>query len=97
MYPRILCVLCLVLFLRPLSVAQSTNNPSAAVSSTELPFRLSAGYLIQVEGRIGTQSNLKFVLDTGATISVVDRKIADKLNLELRPAESLSPTSAVFG
>jgi predicted aspartyl protease len=89
MYPRILCLLCLALFLQPLALAQTTNSPSEAVS-TELPFRLSAGYLIQVEGRIGTQTNLKFVLDTGATMSVVDRKIADKLNLELRPAESLS-------
>jgi predicted aspartyl protease len=90
MYPPILCVVCLGLFLPPLSLAQSTRSPSETVSSTELPFRLSAGYLIQVEGRIGTQTNLKFVLDTGATISVVDRKIADKLNLELHPAESLS-------
>ena len=90
MYPLILCVVCLGLFLQPLSLAQSTSSPSEAVSSTELPFRLSSGYLIQVEGRIGAQTNLKFVLDTGATISVVDRKIVDRLNLELHPAESLS-------
>ena len=75
---------------QPAAAMITDSGLSEAVSSTELPFRLSAGYLIQVEGRIGTQTNLKFVLNTGATISVVDRKIVDKLNLELRPAESLS-------
>jgi hypothetical protein len=60
MYPLILCVVCLGLFLQPLSLAQSTNSPSEAVSSTELPFRLSSGYLIQVEGRIGAQTLSSF-------------------------------------
>lgn len=62
----------------------------ATSAGSELPFRLSAGYLIQVEGRIGTQDNLKFILDTGATISIVDRKIADKLKVERHLAESFN-------
>jgi predicted aspartyl protease len=33
---------------------------------------------------------LKFILDTGATITIVDRKIADKLKLDRRPAESFN-------
>jgi predicted aspartyl protease len=56
----------------------------------ELPFRLSHGYLIVVEGQIGTQSNLKFILDTGATMSIVDTKIADKLRLPHHPMESFN-------
>jgi predicted aspartyl protease len=57
----------------------------------ELPFRLSHGYLIVVEGQIGTQSNLKFILDTGATMSIVDTKIADKLRLpQQHPMESFN-------
>jgi predicted aspartyl protease len=59
------------------------------VHGEELPFRLSAGFLIVVEGQIGTQTNLKFILDTGSTISIVDRQIADKLKLQRRPSESL--------
>jgi len=43
-----------------------------------------------VEGQIGTQTNLKFILDTGATISIVDSRIADKLKLRCHSAESLS-------
>jgi len=56
----------------------------------ELPFRLSSGYLIEVEGRIGTQRDLKFLLDTGASISAVDSRFAEQIKLQRRPAESLS-------
>jgi predicted aspartyl protease len=61
-----------------------------ADENTQLPFRLSSGYLIQVEGRIGDQDHLKFLLDTGATISIVSQKIAQKLKLEAHPAESFN-------
>jgi predicted aspartyl protease len=43
-----------------------------------------------VEGQIGTQTSLRFILDTGATISIVDTRIADKLKLPSHPTESLS-------
>ena len=59
-------------------------------SGAELPFRLSAGYLIMVEGQIGAQRNLRFILDTGATMSIVDKKIADKLKLSRHPIESFN-------
>ena len=65
-------------------------DPPPTVHGVELPFRFSEGYLIMVEGQIGTQTNLKFILDTGATISIVDSRIADKLNLPCHPAASLS-------
>ena len=60
------------------------------VAQGQLPFWLSSGYLIEVEGRIGRQGNLKFLLDTGSTISIVDRHIADNLKLQRHRAESLS-------
>ena len=50
-------------------------------------FELSAGYLIVVEGRIETLNKLRFVLDTGATRSVVDRKIADRLRVRRRQGQ----------
>jgi predicted aspartyl protease len=55
----------------------------AKSSSTgaELPFQLSSGYLIIVEGRIGDLHGLKFLLDTGTTHSILDNRVADKLNL----------------
>jgi predicted aspartyl protease len=66
------------------------NLTTATSKNSELPFRVSSGYLIEVEGRIGTQNGLKFLLDTGATISIVDSRIADKIKLERSPAESVS-------
>jgi len=91
MNPWFLSLACLGLLFFSISEAEAQTNPTETASVSELPFHLSSGYLIQVEGRIGTQSNLKFILDTGATISIVDQKIADKLKLDgRRPAQSFN-------
>ncbi len=63
---------------------------SLATPPAKLPFRLSSGYLIEVDGRIGNQVNLKFLLDTGATISILDNRIANELRLHRSPAESFT-------
>lgn len=55
-----------------------------------LPFRLSHGYLIVVEGEIGTLAHLKFILDTGATVTIVDSRIASKLKVSHQPTESFN-------
>jgi predicted aspartyl protease len=47
----------------------------------EVPFELRGGFLVVFEGRIAHLQNLKFVLDTGASYSVVDRKVAQRLSL----------------
>jgi len=60
------------------------------VTKTEVPFRLSEGYLIQVEGQIGRRDRLRFILDTGASMSVVDRRITDALGFERQPTESFN-------
>jgi predicted aspartyl protease len=46
-----------------------------------IPFRLDGGFLILVDGRIGSLSRLKFVLDTGATHTVIARRIQKRLSL----------------
>jgi predicted aspartyl protease len=92
--PLCLAMQSLMLTLSSQTLAASSHQDESPTklepALAELPFRLSSGYLIQIEGRIGTQSNLKFILDTGATISIVDQKIADKLKLDRRPAQSFS-------
>src|ERR1700733_14707070 len=45
---------------------------------------------IQVEGRIGDQTHLKFILDTGATISMVGQRVAEKLKLDAHTAQSFN-------
>ena len=90
MNPWLLSLACLGLLFPVTSGAEVQNGISEATSTSELPFKLTSGYLIQVEGRIGTQTNLKFILDTGATVSIVDPKIADKFKLDRRPAQSFN-------
>jgi len=47
----------------------------------EIPFVLANGFLIEFEGAIGTSTGLKFILDTGATHSIVDRNLAATLGV----------------
>jgi predicted aspartyl protease len=72
------------------STQTNSDKDSPAAPLGELPFRLSDGYLISVEGQIGTQAHLKFILDTGASISTVDSKIADRLKLKRLATESFN-------
>jgi len=85
-----LSVACMCLLLPCASQAEEQPSAPANASGADLPFRLDSGYLIQVEGRIGDQDHLKFILDTGASISIVGQKIARKLELNLHPAQSFN-------
>jgi hypothetical protein len=69
---------------------QQSINGAAARLSSEVPFQLSAGFLILVEGRVGPMTPLTFILDTGATHTVVDGKLADELSLPRRKGKVLN-------
>jgi hypothetical protein len=61
---------------------------------TKLPFRLHWGYLVIVQGSIGDVHNANFLVDTGASPSVVDLEISRTLGLAAQPARvTLSGTS----
>jgi hypothetical protein len=81
---------CLSLFFPPALQANDQPRPAEIAPGSELPFRLVSGYLIQVEGRIGDQTHLKFILDTGATISMVGQRVAEKLKLDAHTAQSFN-------
>src|ERR1700753_176567 len=53
--------------------------------STKVSFDLYQGYLIVVRGSAGSQRNLNFLLDTGTNVTILDRKLARKLNLHQEP------------
>ena len=60
----------------------------------KLPFRLHWGYLVIIQGSIGDIHNLNFLIDTGASPSVVDLSISRSLGLAPQPARvTLSGTS----
>src|SRR5271170_5700811 len=49
--------------------------------SLTMPFELASGFLVVVNGQIGNLRVMRFILDTGATSSVIDAKVADRLRL----------------
>src|SRR5690349_19589805 len=46
-----------------------------------IPFGIASDFLVVVEGRAGNVGGLKFIVDTGATHSVLDKKVATELLL----------------
>jgi predicted aspartyl protease len=77
---RFCIVLLAVVSFANLNWAANPEAQSRIVENrTVLPFKLYGGYLIVVQGRVGEFGKLKFLLDTGVTHSVLDRKLADKI------------------
>ena len=61
-------------------VAQGAGGPPTAVG-----FDLYRGYLIVVRGSAGPEKGLNFLLDTGASYTVLDGRLARKLRLDEVP------------
>jgi predicted aspartyl protease len=68
-----------------LTSAAAQSVTFVANQPRQIPFELSSGYLIVVEGSIGDSERLRFVVDTGTTRTCVDRRLATKLALPLAP------------
>jgi len=78
------CLVLAVTFLLPNEAVGQQNSTFAATARINaIPFHLGSGFLIEVEGGIGQLNGLKFILDTGATHSVIDRRIARRFPLIL--------------
>jgi hypothetical protein len=61
--------------------AQQLNGPDVTSANDTIPFQVRNNFLIQVDGRIGAIGPLKFILDTGATHSMVDARVAGNFPL----------------
>ncbi len=75
-----------------LLAAASTSQLGAQVRrprppDLRLPFDLVSSFEIVIKGRIGELDGLKFIVDTGSSCSVLDRRIADRLGLVRRPGK----------
>ncbi len=76
---------------RALLVPALLLNTSAAFAGQtdwEIPFKLK-GHRIVVEASAGKKSGLKFMIDTGATCSVLDKSAIKALGLQQEPDEFL--------
>jgi predicted aspartyl protease len=73
------------LLVGPLSARDRTPPPRRSPEAT-VPFDLYRNYLIVARGSAGPLKGLNFLLDTGASPSLIDRRLAQKLHLQDRPA-----------
>ncbi|MGB7728110.1 MAG: aspartyl protease family protein [Candidatus Acidiferrum sp.] len=83
-------LLAAIVFLSGGIASEAKPKPKPSEASNELPMDLYGGYLVVVQGSIGDLHGLKFLLDTGATTTTIDRKLADKLHLPRRPGQVIS-------
>src|ERR1700739_3840618 len=63
-----------------LTSAKDARAGTKESQTRQLPLEVYDGYLLVVEGSAGDQQGLKFLLDTGATYTTIDRKWAGRLN-----------------
>ena len=77
----------IVFGLLSVSLLNAQDRGQSPVRST-IPFQLRSGFLVVVNGQIGELGGLKFIVDTGASFTFIDRKVADKLKLARRPGKT---------
>lgn len=75
---RLAIYFAVAMLLVPSSARTDDKGPAVAANDQEIPFELSHGFLIAVRGRLGPLA--------GTSRSVVDRKIAEKLDLQRHPS-----------
>ena len=64
------------------------QDPGKSPVRATIPFQLVSGFLVVVNGQIGDLEGLKFIVDTGASYTFIDRKVADRLKLPRRPGKT---------
>jgi hypothetical protein len=85
-------MLCVLLLGTVFSFASEGKGQEAGPTKaqTGVPFDLVSDFLVVVKGGIGNLDDLKFIVDTGATWSVIDRKVAERLLLNRRPGRIMN-------
>jgi predicted aspartyl protease len=72
------------IFFTPMEPARAQYSaPSEGASA--VAFDLRSDFLVVVEGQAGNVRDLRFIVDTGATRSVIERKVALRLALKRHP------------
>jgi len=73
-----------------LVAAPADAKTKGKLGANELSMKVVGGYLIEVQGSIGGHRALNFLLDTGATTSAIDRKLAEQLGLATHSSKMVS-------
>ena len=67
-------------------VPRQAANPIASDLTGTVPFDLYRGYFMVVHGSVGSLKNLNFFLDTGTTPTILDSRVAKRLDLHVEKA-----------
>ena len=64
-----------------LPISAASEAPDLDSDGATLAIAIDSGFLVVAGGQIQNLHNLKFIIDTGVTNTVIDRRVADKLRL----------------
>jgi predicted aspartyl protease len=68
----------------------AVGNARAQLASNEMAVEIHGGYLVVAHGSVNNANNLRFLLDTGATNTAIDRLVAERLGLHGHPAKVIN-------
>src|ERR1700722_15505861 len=68
----------------------AVGNARAQLVSNEMAIEIYGGYLVVAPGSVNNAENLRFLLDTGATNTAIDRRVAERLGLHGHPAKVIN-------
>ncbi len=60
------------------------------LAANEMAIEVYGGYLVVARGSVNNADNLRFLVDTGATNSAIDRRVAEQLGLHGQPAKVIN-------
>jgi len=68
----------------------AVGNARAQLAGNEMAIEIYGGYLVVAQGSVNNAENLRFLLDTGATNTAIDRLVAERLGLHGQPAKVIN-------
>jgi hypothetical protein len=68
-------------------VCGAAVGSSRQLASNEMAIQVYGGFLVVARGSVNNAENLRFLLDTGASNSAIDRRLAQRLGLHGQPAK----------
>jgi predicted aspartyl protease len=74
-----------LLLFAALTAHASAQEPDRSCPGSPLSFDLVSNFVVVIHGQIGELDGLRFILDTGSSYSVIDRRVADRIGLHRRP------------
>jgi Aspartyl protease len=73
-----------------LGTTHADGKTKSKLAANALSMDVVGGYFIVVKASIGDRHDLNFLLDTGATTSAIDRKLAERLNLSTHSSQMVN-------